>query len=426
MDKTMWLENPIKTVAGKGKVPIDILIEPYDGRKRSKRLWHTSYTIGSSKSCEIYLDDPFVSSQHATFSISTDGTYMLSDLDSKNGSYIDGTKVQNAEIPSGAILRLGRSRIRFPNNEHFPRRSMQNFIYASEPAEQLVTQIDMAAAASFPVLITGETGTGKEVVARAIHERSSRSTAPFIAVNCASLEGDLVNSELFGHRKGAFTGAEKNRLGAILSAHRGTLLLDEFGDLPLATQALLLRALETKEVKSVGSDHCQRSDFRMIAATSVPIANALSEGKLRKDLFYRVAGMWLKIPPLRERRADILAIADNLLLQNNLRLEELARATLQNYDWPGNVRELITVVKRAMDTARTQRRNIILDDDIDFFETPITKEFKSKKVYSIEAIERKLIIEALRRNGGSKTQTARDLGIARSTLFEKLKKMQIV
>jgi transcriptional regulator with GAF, ATPase, and Fis domain len=225
---------------------------------------------------------------------------------------------------------------------------------SSSAMQELIRLARQVARSELPVLIEGETGSGKEVLAQALHHWSARAESPLVTLNCAALPENLVESELFGHAKGAFTGALRDRLGAFRSAHRGTLLLDEVGELPLAAQAKLLRVLQEGVVQPVGSDRSQRVDVRVVAATHVELQRAVAEGRFREDLYYRLAVFPLRMPPLRERPEDTLSIARSLLgtwardrRRGPWELGESARSALVTGAWPGNVRELRNVLERA-------------------------------------------------------------------------------
>ncbi len=425
MEKTLWLETPVRKPSTALKIPCDLKVEPYYGRAIEKRLWHTQYTIGSASSCDLVLDDPFVSKHHAELYLTEKNQYAIRSLNNRNGIFVNGTRVNDAYLSLGAVIKIGRSFLRF-SKSFDPSKQDQKIFYVSNSFKEIIQEAKIAAKSNFSVLITGETGTGKEVVAKLIHENSFRASAPFISVNCASLSGDLVNSELFGHQKGAFTGAAKNRVGAILSAHRGTLFLDEFGDLPLPTQALLLRVLETKEVKALGSDEYQKSDFRLVTATSLSIETALAAKKLRSDLFYRIADNWIHIPPLRDRKPDIKAFVEGVLHKEQFQIEAEAKAILRQHNWSGNVRELNSVLNRAITRVKVRGTSIVLESDIHLHghgtELASTT---NPKFHSIRKMEEWMIRESLRRNAGQRKQVARELGIARSTLFQKLRKYKI-
>jgi DNA-binding NtrC family response regulator len=204
-----------------------------------------------------------------------------------------------------------------------------------------------AATTPLSIYLAGETGTGKDVLAHLVHAWSERASGPFVPLHCGALALSLVESELFGHVKGAFTGAIHQRPGALLQAHGGTLFLDEVADLPMDVQVKLLRFLENGEIRPVGSDHVSRSDVRLVCATHRPLAQLVDEGKFRRDLYYRLASVTIQIPTLRSRPDDIALLADRIAVDLKRRLSPMARARLKTHSWPGNVRELRHAVERA-------------------------------------------------------------------------------
>jgi two-component system response regulator HydG len=281
------------------------------------------------------------------------------------------------------------------------------------------------------VLITGESGTGKELVARAIHQNSPRSTEHFVAVNCAALSEGLIESELFGHVRGAFTGAVAAKEGRILYADRGTLFLDEVGDMPLATQAKLLRVLETREVQPVGGNQLHKVDIRLIAATNRNLVEMVSEGTFREDLLYRLRVVTVEMPPLRERKGDIPLLVDHFLSEFSTQharavrgLAPEARTALLRYDWPGNVRELRNTLESMVLLARSPVLGV---DDV-----PETVRVgggggasrspgPDLAGRSLAEVERDLIRENLKAYGGNREKTAKVLGIGERTLYRKIK-----
>jgi len=296
------------------------------------------------------------------------------------------------------------------------------------------------------LLITGETGTGKELFARAAHRASPRRNRAFIPVNCAAIPETLLETELFGHVKGAFTGATNARSGRFMSAHEGTIFLDEIGDLPLSAQAKLLRVIEERVVSPVGSDGEVPVDVRIIAATHRNLAEMVEQGKFRADLYFRLAVVPIHLPPLRDRSDDIIAIATLCIERARVRLgrnvdgmDASARAALCAYAWPGNVRELSHLIERAVLLAR---KSTLSHGDIPLpaartrfaraaeesgpFPLPVlTSELADASLdlrSALESLERKLIDRALQRAGGNRTEAAALLGLNRTTLVEKLRK----
>jgi DNA-binding NtrC family response regulator len=291
------------------------------------------------------------------------------------------------------------------------------------------------------VLITGESGTGKEVVARAIHMASPRAHFPMVAVNCSALPENLLEAELFGHVKGAFTGAVQHRVGRFEQAHRGTLLLDEVGDLPPDFQAKLLRVLQEREFQRVGSSETVRVDVRIIAATNVDLAQRIREGRFREDLFYRLNVVPIATPPLRERIEDIAALAHHfaakICRQEDIPLRRLPPETLCRltaYHWPGNVRQLENEVEKAI--ALSGERETLYPSDFSLASHVVSNVVLPARPpiavpdagldfeQTVGSIERQILEQALRKAGGNKTAAAGMLGLKRTTLAAKLKSLQ--
>ncbi len=293
--------------------------------------------------------------------------------------------------------------------------------------EQLSRVVDSPAA----VLLTGESGSGKEVVARALHQQSSRAEQPFIAVNCAALPESLLESELFGHVKGAFTDANTDRVGLFLQANGGTLFLDEIGEMPIEIQPKLLRALEQKTVRPVGGKSEQPFDVHLITATNRDLEAAIEKKTFREDLYYRINVLELTVPPLRSRGTDVLLIANYFLQQFADSMDknvegfddEVLHQFLQ-YDWPGNVRELRNIVQRSI--VLTQQATInsdVLPAKISNYQSKqlVIDEGDNQPLASLEVIERRYIRYVLERTGGNKTEAAKVLGLDRKTLYRRLK-----
>jgi transcriptional regulator with PAS, ATPase and Fis domain len=288
-------------------------------------------------------------------------------------------------------------------------------------------QIENAAQSDVPVIIIGESGTGKELVAQAIHKLSMRKKGPFIRVNCAALNEHLLESELFGHRKGSFTGAVKDRKGRFEAAHRGSLFLDEIGDMPLSMQVKLMRVLQEKEIERIGDNLPVQVDVRIVTATNKDLYRLIEEGQFREDLFYRVNVFPICIPPLRNRIEDLPVLVSHYLKKisvvNNRRINSLtprAFDALEAYHWPGNVRQLINALEYGAITCSRET--------IDFEHLP---EYVLKKpVKNIPRADRKShetekIMEALRKNNFHRTRTAEFLGISRIGLWKKMKRPNI-
>ncbi len=285
--------------------------------------------------------------------------------------------------------------------------------------------VELAAASDSPVLITGETGTGKTLVAQAIHYRSSLARAPFVSINCAALPENLIEAELFGYDKGAFTGAVTAKRGIFEMAEGGTLFLDEIGEMPILLQSKLLSTIEDKTLKRLGSESFRYVSVRIIAATGVDLEQALGK-TFRKDLYYRLSVIRIHLPPLRERRQDIPELCDYLLKHMGYRhavLSEAEQARLMQYDWPGNVRELKNVLERAiiLQQGAELKPSLLLQSSGGTAPAAPVCLVPGDRLVSIDELEKQYIQMALEKLSGNLTQTAKTLGISLSTLKRKLK-----
>ncbi len=291
-----------------------------------------------------------------------------------------------------------------------------------------------AATNQFPVLITGDSGTGKELFAQAIHHASPRKLYPFVRINCSAIPKDLLESELFGYEKGAFTGAKsEGKPGKFEIANHGTVFLDEIGDLPLEMQPKLLRVVEEKEFERVGGTQVIRSDFRLIAATNQNLEDMLSDGRFRKDLFYRLNVIPLNIPPLRERKNDIIPLARHFMQQMaqeaaiyEIKMGPEAEKAFKRHDWPGNVRELLNVLERILSSIETDTIRLV---DLPFYLHRTQKKSPQQDHTSIKEVqalaEKEAIRYALKESNNNKVKAAKILGIHRTLLYKKMKKYDI-
>jgi DNA-binding NtrC family response regulator len=302
----------------------------------------------------------------------------------------------------------------------------------SRAIESLIEKLELVAQSKSTVLITGETGTGKELAARAIHARSAQRDMPLIKVNCAAIPDALLESELFGHVKGAFTGATSNKKGKFVLANGGTIFLDEIGTLPLPLQAKLLRVLQEREVEPLGSEQTLEVDVRVIAATNRELRRKVSEGSFQEDLFYRLSVIPIEIPPLRERREDIPALVEHFVRKHSQRsgkrierVETATLAALQAYDWPGNVRELENAIERAVVLSRSP---IVRPGDVEMLgarqETAVGLP-SSNLHQNIEWVTKETIVRALERSEGVKKDAAEIVGISQRALSYYLVKYRI-
>ena len=325
------------------------------------------------------------------------------------------------------------SRLEDENRRLKQRAGKQELVWKSAVMQAVMAQVERVAASETRVCILGETGTGKELVARTLHEKSPRRTGPFITLNCAAVPAELIESELFGHEKGAFTGATSRHLGKFEQAHGGTLFLDEIGDMPALMQAKLLRVLEQKEVERIGSDRSIQVDVRVIVATHRNLDELARKGEFRPDLYHRIFVFPITLPPLRDRRDDIPLLVDYfahaVAEQNDWKAREItpdAYAELQRYAWPGNVRELRNVVERLL---------LLADDRVDLatvrqalpLAEPGTPQASSSGTLGerMDAHEREVILAELKKHAYKMTDTARALGLERSHLYKKCQQLGI-
>jgi transcriptional regulator with GAF, ATPase, and Fis domain len=307
-------------------------------------------------------------------------------------------------------------------------------IVGSSPALQgVLTRVGKVAPTDSTVLVTGETGTGKELIARAIHKRSQRASRAFVSVNCAAIPRDLIASELFGHEKGAFTGATQRRLGRFESADGGTIFLDEIGELPAEMQIALLRVLQEREFQRVGGNESIKTDVRVVAATNRDLQAAIAEGGFRDDLFYRLNVFPIEVPPLRERREDVALLVeyfvDRYASQAGKKITGISKKSmelLQSYGWPGNIRELQNVIERSVIISDSE--NLCIDDS--WFAAPSGTTDSAIQPFSekLAAQEREMIESALAESNGRVSGSrgaAAKLGIPQSTLDSKIKALKI-
>ncbi|RMH40164.1 MAG: FHA domain-containing protein [Deltaproteobacteria bacterium] len=430
-------------------------------------------TIGGMKDNDVVLPDETVSRYHCKI-IQEETGYVLVDLHSTNGTFINKVRIREAFLRPGCTISCGQTQIKFNAVDEAveirPSRKDHcgDLIGANPKMRELYSIIEKIAPTNTTVVIEGETGTGKEVVAQSIHKLSSRAGGPLIVVDCGAVPPNLIESELFGHEKGSFTGATMTRQGLFEMADGGTLFLDELGELPLDLQPKLLRALEQREIRRVGSAKPIRVDVRIIAATNRSLEEEVRSGRFRQDLFYRLSVVRLKLPALRERADDIALLVNhflsnhkyNLDADGNPRVRGLSRRAaeaLRAYHWPGNVRELVNVVERAVsfcdgDTidigdlpehvrdaatggAAPARGRAATASDVD--RVPVYPprppeelvsgdiKFKDAKERWVSSFERDYILSLLRRNNGNISHAAREADIDRKYFRKLMKKYGI-
>jgi transcriptional regulator with PAS, ATPase and Fis domain len=307
-----------------------------------------------------------------------------------------------------------------------------NILGQSRKMVELFELIESVAASEANILIQGENGTGKELIANAIHTRSMRADGPFIKINCAAIPKDLIESELFGYKKGSFTGAQTDKVGLLELAERGSLLLDEIGEMPAYLQTKLLRVLQEREYRPIGSDRLVRVDFRLICATNVDLEVALKAGRLREDLFFRINTISLRVPPLRERSEDVGLLAEHFRAAFAERYQRPVRAIapdathqLLRHRWPGNVRELENAIERAVLVCKSEMITPRDLPDSVRQDNPVASDFTIPPHHTLAEIERIAIIQTLKRTNWNKLEAAQILGLYRPTLYSKMKKYDI-
>ena len=330
------------------------------------------------------------------------------------------------------------TRLETENRDLRTRVGRHTMVWTGETMRRVMSQIERVAASETRVCIYGETGTGKELVARTIHEKSPRATGPFVTLNCAAVPAELIESELFGHEKGSFTGAAQRHNGKFEQAHRGTLFLDEIGDMPIAMQAKLLRVLEEGEVERIGAEKPTRVDVRVVVATHRNLEQLVESGGFRRDLYHRVVVFPLTLPPLRDRCEDLPSLVDHFARQVSAQngwkpipFTSAAIDALKDYSWPGNIRELRNVVERLLLLAGAQ----VEADDVRaalppakstaFARTTLGGDSAAPLAERVIAIEREIVLAELDRHGRHITQTAKALGLERSHLYKKCQQLGI-
>ncbi len=395
-------------------------------------------TIGKAADNDLVLSDDTVSRHHCEIVRAPDGLHVR-DLDSTNGTKIDNTRIREATVRPGSVLKVGEVDIQFkptahrvevlPSEHHF----FGPAIGSSLAMRTIFGVLERIAPTDATVLLEGETGTGKDVLARAIWEGSPRANKPFLVVDCGAVTYSLIESELFGHERGAFTGAIATRQGAFELADGGTVFLDEIGELPLDVQPKLLRVLETREYRRVGGNKTLASNVRVIAATKRDLHREVAGGKFREDLYFRLAVVPLTVPPLRARRDDIPAIVNHLLKAAggpDVVLSPESMQALAAHDWPGNVRELRNVLERAtymaQATGSKEIRTVTMPtghvaQSAEFHFDPNHSYRETRAKYDGE-FERRYVKWLLGRHGGNISAAAREAKMDRKHLHDMAKK----
>jgi DNA-binding NtrC family response regulator len=394
-----------------------------DGTQSSRVL------LGKSSACDLCLTDPGVSRRHAALEIDG-GRLRVTDLGSTNGTVVDNVSIREAHLEGGETLRIGGTQLRVergpaPQAPSLPVATQFGRVIGwSREMRRLYPLCARLAASAVPVIIEGETGTGKEVLAESLHEEGPRARAPFIVFDCTAVPASLVESELFGHERGAFTGAVSLKHGLLEQAHGGTVLIDEIGDLELALQPKLLRALERGEARRVGGTQPIRFDIRVLAATRRDLDHEIQAGRFREDLFHRLAVARIELPPLRRRRGDIALLADHFAKAFGGEKRQVPGELLkrwEDYEWPGNVRELRNAVARWLalgehaDLSTGGKQTAPRSAPGDLVGNVLERRlpFVAAREAVIEEFERRYLDQTLAEHGGNVTQAAKASGIGR-------------
>jgi transcriptional regulator with PAS, ATPase and Fis domain len=450
------VDNPTQTIATtrvvedlkhpkllRRKVRLEVIAGPDAGAQITAA--GDEVNVGTLPSNDLALTDSSVSRYHLRIAAGALG-FVVSDLDSTNGTFVGALRLREATLAQPVELRLGDSVLRvtpLDDEAEVPLHASERYggmVGRSAQMRALFAQLPSVAATDSTVLIEGETGTGKELLAEEIHRTSRRKDGPFIVVDCGAIPEHLMESELFGHVRGSFTGASSDRTGAFELAHSGTLFLDEVGELSSASQPKLLRALESRQVKPVGAGRYRPADARIIAATNRDLRLAVNEGTFRPDLFYRLSVVRLHLPALRERPEDIELMAQNFMADFWERVAPgtpappLGRETIQRlvaHRWPGNIRELrnfierVAVIAKSGSSVRPELDPPPASDGLPSTAGIVDLPYKDAKMRWIDQFEIAYVTELLARNKGNVAAAARQAGVDRTYLFRLIRKYGI-
>ena len=434
------------------------LVTQVGGRTREHVFDKPSVTIGAMEENDLVVSDETVSRYHCKI-VQEENAYLLQDLGSTNGTFINRVRIKEAYLKPGCTVGLGNFELKFHSADEkveivpSKKEKLGTMVGRHVKMRELYAILEKIAPTATTVVIEGETGTGKEVVAQTIHQLSTRATGPFMVVDCGAVPENLIESELFGHEKGSFTGAIMTRQGLFEMAHGGTLFLDELGELPLDLQPKLLRALEQREIRRVGSNKPIKVDVRIIAATNRNHEDEVRAGRFRQDLFYRLSVVRVFLPPLRDRVEDIPLLVKHFLNSAHYnkrpdgghKITGISRATgdlLAAYKWPGNVRELVNTIERAVsfadgeiieprDLPETVRgeaeppRSARSQSAPSTSGTEVDATFKDAKERWVSSFERDYLANLLKKNKGNISHAAREADIDRKYFRKLMRKYEI-
>ncbi|HPQ80108.1 MAG TPA: sigma 54-interacting transcriptional regulator [bacterium] len=425
-----------------------------DGPSRGKKIpLNKNLTkAGKRETNDLVLLDKTVSRNHMEIEYEAD-SFLLRDLGSTNGTFLNGSRVKEAYLTPGDLIKIGNTTVEFVafdekiKIEPSEKEEFGMMVGKSRKMRQIFSILEKISPTHATVIIEGETGTGKDLVARAIHEMSQRKEKPFVVFDCSAVAPNLIESELFGHEKGAFTGAVKSRRGAFEEAGGGTIFLDEIGELTSDLQPKLLRALEQREIKRVGGNVPVKIDVRVLCATNRNLRREIEENRFREDLYYRLSVVKISLPPLRDRPEDIPPIVERFLSAGSfnrlpdgklkvLKVEDDALKMLSRYQWPGNVRELSNVIERAVsfvdgDTISKNHLDFVFaemahgEERTERMGVDTELPFKDAKQKVVEDFEKEYLAELLQRNSNNLSKAAREAKIDRKHLRNLCKKYEI-
>jgi transcriptional regulator with GAF, ATPase, and Fis domain len=407
--------------------------------------------IGRSGVCDLTLVDPAISGNHLEIE-AVEGGFLLRDLDSTNGVYLDNTRISEIYLNPGCRVHMGSTVLEFRTSAETVTIALSKddcfdlVVGRSVAMRELFATLEKVAPSDLTVLIEGQTGTGKERVARSIHNMSRRAKKPYVVLDCSSIPRDLMESVVFGHEKGAFTGAVSMRKGAFEQADGGTIFLDEVGELNLTLQPKLLRVLESRELKRVGGDRTINVNVRVVAATNRDLRSMVGEAEFREDLFFRLSVIQVEIPPLRNRVEDIALLTEEMLrdldpktrFDEPLSISQEALEDLRRHSWPGNVRELKNVLERAAslaDSSHLERHDLFLtglkagavpEISTGQFTFDASTDYKTAKQSVVADFEERYLDQLMERTSGNISAAARESGLTRYHLREILKKHEMV
>ena len=420
-----------------------VRVEVVDGPETaSKPVDADRLTVGSADRNSLVLDDPTVSRFHLELARHREGIEVR-DTGSTNGTYAGAVRIASAVVPPDSVLRLGKSLIRVSDGapavvEMHGDDHLAGLWGASPEMRRLMALVERLSGSQASCLLVGESGTGKELVARALHTLSPRASGPFVTVDCGAMAPNLVASELFGHERGAFTGASQQRIGALERADGGTLFLDEVGELPRDLQPTLLGALERKQFQRVGGNQPIQTDVRLVAATNRDLRAEVNQGTFRLDLYYRLAVVTLQLPALRDRTEDLPLLIDHFLREEGcdgaqpspFGTEDIEK--LSTYHWPGNVRELRNVVEATLAMGEMPTDTLFVDDDAtngsaddDWIAKMVRRPYREGRSAVLSRYERAFVEHWLAQTDGNVAKAAREGKIDRSHLFQLIRRHEL-